>query len=544
MTPTCCRWVELSDRHAVGDALHEEERRFLREHPTQCAACREEQGLWGALHAMGAVPDRAIELADVPSPVVDHSSLAGDSPSSGQVAAPVVALAARRWRVARSLSAAAAMVLVASLGGRLWRQYRQPRPTGPVATSAPAAATAVRIGFASGQVNVEGRGAQVGETLDARAVVSTESGTACLVLGEGIRACLAPKARVRIESAQPPDRRLAVLTGLVVAELDPQPPGTSFSLEAPDGVVTAIGTAFSVEVSADGRPSTTRVLHGTVLVRPVGAADKRVGAHTQSAMAAGPPTPLAAADEERDRAVLVPAMQASSAPAVARFESDPEGASVLIDERVAQRTPLSILLVPGEHSVVMTSASGTIHDVVRLEPGERFVRRFELQPPAPESAPAMAPSSGMNGAPKGVVALEPRATLPRDRTSGETLLLRGAREKSSRGDVAGAAADYRALLEHYPTSSEAAASEVAYGELQLGPMGDAAGALRAFERYLVHGGALAEEASYGRIRALRALGRVGDERSAIEGFLLAYPDGAVAAALRDRAHALEGQGAR
>src|SRR5205807_5379185 len=167
------------------------------------------------------------------------------------------------------------------------------------------------------------------------------------------------------------------------------------------------------------------------------------------------------------------------------------------------------------------------HDVVRLAPGEHLDRRFALRPSSFETrvttaAPVVAPAPPSPPSAGGAVSL-----------------LRAARTAGARRDFADAAASYRALLARYPTSPEAVASELAYGELQLGPLADPGGALRTFDRYVAHGGPLAEEAAYGRVRALRALGREGAERSAIDAFLLAYPNGAAAVALRKRAREIE-----
>jgi hypothetical protein len=353
---------------------------------------------------------------------------------------------------------AAAVAMAFALGIRSWLP-RSDLDTSRLATARSPVVLGARMGFASGETEVDGRPPEVGATIGADAVVTTRGGTACLLVDDGIRACLAPATRVRVVAIGGGDRRLAVLVGRVVAELEPQPPGTSFTLEAPDGTATAIGTAFSVEVPEDGGPSITRVLHGTVLVRPREAPARRVGAHAQTAMIDAPTAPLPVTDEARDLTVLAGALGPDLAPSAA---------------------------------VAM----------------------------APTSAPPVEPrGAARRGAPDGDDALS---------------LLRAAREMNARGDVPGAAAAYRALLARHPSTPEAVAGELAYGELQLGPLGDAAGALRTFERYLAHGGSLAEEASYGRIRALRALGRDDEERAAIEAFLRTYPDGAVAASLRLR----------
>src|SRR5437660_5834 len=81
-----------------------------------------------------------------------------------------------------------------------------------------------------------------------------------------------------------------------------------------------------------------------------------------------------------------------------------------------------------------------------------------------------------------------------------------------------------------PTSSEAHAARIAYGDLFLA-RGDAQAALDAYDVYLRRGGGLAEEASFGRVRALRALGRGAEERAATDAFLARWPASAAAPAL-------------
>jgi hypothetical protein len=59
-------------------------------------------------------------------------------------------------------------------------------------------------------------------------------------------------------------------------------------------------------------------------------------------------------------------------------------------------------------------------------------------------------------------------------------------------------------------------------------------ALTAFEAYLAAGGPLEPEALHGKVRALRALGRKGDERATIRNYLERYPEGFQAPALKKR----------
>jgi TolA-binding protein len=112
-------------------------------------------------------------------------------------------------------------------------------------------------------------------------------------------------------------------------------------------------------------------------------------------------------------------------------------------------------------------------------------------------------------------------------------LLDRARQRLAAGDPRAARNLYRELRRAYPGSSEAATVLVTLGKLEL-ELGAPERALAAFDAYTDHGGALVPEAMSGRIRALRALGRHGDERRAIEQYLARYPTGFEASALRKR----------
>lgn len=97
-----------------------------------------------------------------------------------------------------------------------------------------------------------------------------------------------------------------------------------------------------------------------------------------------------------------------------------------------------------------------------------------------------------------------------------------------------AAAAYGELQRSHPGSAEARTSLVSLGQLQLSHLGAPADALRSFDTYLGRGGALEREALFGRIRALRALGRTGEERNSIESYLSRFSSDVRAAPLRSR----------
>jgi tetratricopeptide (TPR) repeat protein len=114
-----------------------------------------------------------------------------------------------------------------------------------------------------------------------------------------------------------------------------------------------------------------------------------------------------------------------------------------------------------------------------------------------------------------------------------------ARAALDRGDRRAALDWYRRLRARFPNDAAARTVLVTSGRLELG-LGASSRALEDFQAYLRGGdGALEMEALAGTARALRALGRVEDERRAIERYLARFPDGFDAPLLRSRRGDLE-----
>jgi hypothetical protein len=153
----------------------------------------------------------------------------------------------------------------------------------------------------------------------------------------------------------------------------------------------------------------------------------------------------------------------------------------------------------------------------------------------PQSTPAVEPAPRFEPSPRPDVA-EPDQTAPVPRVASASEQLTRARARRASGDARGAAQLYRALQQLHPNSSEAHASYVSLGQLELLELGNPAAALVMFETYLKRraAGALSEEARHGRIRALYALGRTAEARIASEQFLKAHPKSPHAAALRGK----------
>jgi hypothetical protein len=144
----------------------------------------------------------------------------------------------------------------------------------------------------------------------------------------------------------------------------------------------------------------------------------------------------------------------------------------------------------------------------------------ELRAPHPnESAPSPSPSASA-----------PASTLE--------ALLQQALALRAQGQFRRAAEVYRRIYEAGPGSAAGGAALVSLGEISLSSLNDPRAALAAFDAYLALGGALSQEAAFGRIRALRALGRTADERTAIERFVARYAKVPQSRVLRERLHTL------
>ncbi|WP_434046179.1 MULTISPECIES: tetratricopeptide repeat protein [Sorangium] len=174
-------------------------------------------------------------------------------------------------------------------------------------------------------------------------------------------------------------------------------------------------------------------------------------------------------------------------------------------------------------------------------------------PPAPDDAPApgggalpelAAPAPRPPEAARGPgagAAREPVAAASSPAASTAEQLFREANDARRAGSTQRAIELYRALQKRFAGSPEATLSLVSLGGLLLNG-GSAAAALAQFDRYLGAAGArpLAVEALYGRGRALRALGRSGDEAQTWRRLLREHPGSPYAEHARRRLAELGG----
>ncbi|WP_437962339.1 tetratricopeptide repeat protein (plasmid) [Sorangium sp. So ce119] len=177
----------------------------------------------------------------------------------------------------------------------------------------------------------------------------------------------------------------------------------------------------------------------------------------------------------------------------------------------------------------------------------------EAAPPAPDGAPApggaalpelAAPAPRPPEAARGPgaeAARGPGAAASSTAASTAEQLFREANDARRAGSTQRAIELYRALQKRFAGSPEATLSLVSLGGLLLNG-GSAAAALAQFDRYLGVAGArpLAVEALYGRGRALRALGRSGDEAQTWRRLLREHPSSPYAEHARRRLAELGG----
>lgn len=252
------RFSELTDQEALGCPLSMEQRDELEQAVDADPRCRDENLLYRELAELVDTP------ADAPSmPGLIDRVLSDDGSRKPQPRSR------RSSRFSRRAWAAAAFTVTVAAMALLWSSMPAPRVHVPVPAlvfHTPAIVVGSELVWVAGTVEVDGVAAPEGRmALHVGTQVAVRVGRACIAVDTGVRVCLDDGASLRVAELQLARRRIEVMSGRVVATLDPQPEGTSFVLSA-DGVeVTAVGTVFAVERSG-ARAVMASVLEGVVEV--------------------------------------------------------------------------------------------------------------------------------------------------------------------------------------------------------------------------------------------------------------------------------------
>ncbi len=518
-------WEALQNRWARGDALSAQEESARRERARIDRTAQREQQLFEELRARLDCPEEpgAAALAERALAAARGSRLRLVAPGEGP------SLASEPRSLVPRLSLVAGIALLCLSGAWFARRHTQPRApragtavaTRPVPAPAAAPRTRSELVFVSGEVDLGGHAASVGNrTLTVGDVLHTRKGRACLTIDPAIDVCLERDSEVVIESLAEAEPRVRVTHGTAVAALAPRSAGRTFSLLSEDLVATARGTLFAIDRDPEQRSAQVSVVEGKVEVRRASEPSTLVSAHSRLALRAGSAADngsLGRAEEARFWSLLAPRelWQGSRLGVLEVGGAEPDQ-RVLVDERGPFALPLSSFVSADHHRLQIRAGSGARTNLdAEVEAGQ--VRHVSAEDAARPAARA--------------------SSSPAQAAQSPAALLDEARQKLIQGDAPAARATYERLRTAYPASPEAVTVLVTLGKLEL-DLGAPARALSAFDEYLRRGGPLAPEALSGKIRALRALGRNAEERAACQDYLTRYPGGFDAPTMKKRLEAL------
>jgi hypothetical protein len=398
---------------------------------------------------------------------------------------------------------------------------RAPTPAAPEATASRSAADtdvplppAIRVALAGPGLLVDEGPARAGAELRPGQLLALDgspstAGDACIAYeSPWIVACIGRGSVLRL-GADPggSTQRVELERGRLLAVLDPLPVGQRFEVVTSRGVVSAVGTAFEVWIDEHGMV-TASVLDGEVALggpSPTtlrAGESARLGADSRDVQPAPEPSTFGRTYQDLswlwrggEHGVLVLDGLAAAGKA-----------SLTLDARPLGPAPISLLVPPGSH----TLARAGDPDATTVEMAAGETRELTLSDAA-----------------------GPAADRPRAQPSA-TALVRRASEARASARYREAARLLGQIVELYPDSPEAQNARVEAADLWLEKLGRPERALALYDAYLQRGGPLTPEARYGRARALRPLGRAGEEKAAIELFLARHPSDWRGSELRER----------
>lgn len=505
----CQRLAELTDARAVGEVLGAEDERFLSQHLVTCAQCRRQEALFDALARHGEDGADAIGPSIETREVEPALALPLRIRKRTMVGAGAVALVCA--------AAAAAAFVVAGPGG----------DDVPIDTSS-AGSEKARVVLATGAA-VDAL-ASVRDGVPDGTAIAVDEGRLCLRIDADVTACFAAQTRARLDLAAVDARTIVLERGGLSVDVVPNV-GRGLHVRTAQGTFEVVGTVFSVR--SDVAESQLAVSHGRVRARH-GSRSEEVGAGEVLTLSrdggvdrGAYPTSL----RERDAALLRGADLYRDGESAVLILRDAPGCNATVDGVEIGAGPLWMRVAPAEREVALGGPCARQRRV-RFTSGEALVLDEGVTIAGATTARASATAPGSATAlpahPSAEVAVTPAATgvTPME-------LLTRAQDLRREGRAADALATYEELTVRHPASPEAQAARISVGQLKLA-MGNPRGALAELERYLARGGALSQEAETGRIACLRALGRTGEEASAIRSFLAAHPDAVQAKTLRAR----------
>lgn len=496
----CRRWAELTDAHALGTALGPRDAAFVSRHAHECALCGREAALYGELERWNE-GESGVSLRTDSVPQLPTKAPLGES---------------RRATYARGAALALAGI---AAGVLVWLGMRTPERVTAPTTQAPGR---VRVVAASGDgISVL---AAARDDVPDGVVIHIPSGRLCLRFDEDATACFGDGASARIFGADRDARTVHLQSGSVAVDVVPHK-RRPFQVVTPRGTVDVVGTVFTVHTNGDA--ASVGVSHGIVRATRSDHRTVEVSGGRWFDFASEQTRIYATAEHDLDRRLLQGAQLWDAGPQSAVFvPATPFGCEVEVDGVGFGPAPLWVRVAPGERTVSLGSgspSSGSMGCAAQQQQQELASNsEWTIEWPTPSAA-----------RPTQVDDATPVAPASPSSAGDAASLLREAQAMRAAGRLDDARRLYQEITSRYPSSAEAQAVRISLGQLELGA-GRAERALKSFDAYLASGGALAQEAHLGRTLALRALGRKGDELSAIDAFLAAYPGSLHAEGLRGR----------
>jgi hypothetical protein len=339
------RWAELVDREAIGEPITTAEKVFCRRLEEQNLKCQAELAFWEEVETIETESD------DASRALVDRVLAAVEKEPEEDV--PVIARKLlRRKRLAdfKWLFAAAAVALIGVGVGTKSNIFGLVEQRGHRALEA--VSSRVELVYISGQVLVNGKSASVGQRLLVEGnELEVVCGSACIAIDPGIDVCLGERGRVKLSKIVSSEKQLDLYAGRLTAVLKTQPKGGSFSVGANGTVVTAVGTAFSVEVTPERGEVETIILSGKVALGANGVSRSLV-AHQQAVIRGGKQvvSSVVRSKESRHWALVQPTeLWQQPSTAILDLPKAPADARVVLDGQPIGIAPLATLIPSGGH---------------------------------------------------------------------------------------------------------------------------------------------------------------------------------------------------
>ena len=507
-----CRTLqELWDRETSGRVLAKSQRDLIEEHLEHCDECRFEAVSIDSMDVNG--PDGPPRFLDddiarrkwIDSTVARAAAAGEDSTGHRKRPMPFMRLVAAA-AVVGILIGATAMFVNGFFEGE----------AGHDAVSSPAADGRIEGDGSSqltGHVLLRTREESSSSVKPVGAGDSLKAGDGRLVvdLGAGVRLYLVAQTEVEITRLSSAGMEVNLVSGRIIASVDPMRSGPEFAVSTEEGTVVAQGTVFSVEVTADC--VRVGVMRGEVSLEEKGGSVRTIGLGQSVVMGLPVVAGLCAQAEEEAQSVLkMLDMLTSSDSASMYLRSLPVGAIVSVDKVTIGRTPLFAAIRAGHRALELEmDGRAPVRELVELGRGTEISRVFALEEFVDSEGAATIESSR----PQGIRVVH---ATPSE-------LLAGAQGQRASRNWKGAAKIYSELIRAYPRSVEARISLISLGVIQLDHLGQPGKALGSFGRYLSssRSGALAQEAAWGKTRALAKLSRKQAEKKALEEFLGNFP---------------------